>query len=71
MISDATTSISQGIRQVIAFEKPEFSATYSTAATSSTSWLVVRVTRFKAPDPIRVVVAHEDITERQSVLNRG
>ena len=65
MISDATTSISQGIRQVIAFEKPEFSATYSTAATSSTSWLVVRVTRFKAPDPIRVVVAHEDITERE------
>ena len=63
--SDATTSISQGIRQVIAFEKPEFSCTYSTATTSSTSWLVVRVTRFKSQDPIRVVVAHEDITERQ------
>ena len=64
-ISDATTSISQGIRQVIAFEKPEFSCTYSTAATSSTAWLVVRVTRFKAPSPMRVVIAHEDITERQ------
>ncbi len=64
-VSDETSAISQGIRQVIALEEPVFSCTYSTAATSSTSWLVVRVTRFKAPDPIRVVVTHEDITERQ------
>ena len=64
-ISDGTTRISQGIRQVTALEKSEFSCTYSTATTSSTSWLVVRVTRFKDPRPVRVVVAHEDITERQ------
>ena len=64
-ISDDTPRITQGIRQVIAFEKSQFSCTYSTVATASTSWLVVRVARFKNPHPIRVVVAHEDITERR------
>ena len=64
-ISDDTARISRGIRQVIALEEPEFSCTYSTAATASTSWLVVRVTRFRNPEPIRVVIVHEDVTERE------
>ena len=64
-LSDDTTRITHGIRQVIALEESEFSCTYSTEATTSTSWLVVRITRFKNPHPIRVVVAHEDITERR------
>ena len=64
-VSAATPEIGKGIRDVIAGDRSEFGTEYSTSATGATAWLIVRVARFMGPGPIRVVVTHEDITERK------
>jgi diguanylate cyclase (GGDEF)-like protein len=54
-----------GLRSVIAGRQPSFSLEYARETPTQTRWFVARASRFAASGPTRVVVAHEDITERK------
>lgn len=58
-------AFSEGIRAVIKGEKETFSLDYPCHSPDKKRWFTGRVTRFSDPGPIRVVVAHEDITDRK------
>ena len=60
-----TLAFAQGVRAVMAREKKEFSLEYPCHSPSRRRWFVGRVTRFSGPGPLRIVVAHENITERK------
>jgi diguanylate cyclase (GGDEF)-like protein/PAS domain S-box-containing protein len=53
-----------GIREVLAGAREKFSLEYPCHAPFARRWFVGRVTRFAGNGAVRVVVAHEDITER-------
>jgi predicted signal transduction protein with EAL and GGDEF domain len=53
-----------GIREVLAGTREKFSMEYPCHAPFTRRWFVGRVTRFDGNGAVRVVVAHEDITER-------
>ena len=53
-----------GIREVLAGTREKFSLEYPCHAPFERRWFVGRVTRFAGNGAVRVVVAHEDITER-------
>ncbi len=59
-----TLSIAQGIRAVIAGQTDEFHLEYPCRLEHELRWFIVRVTRFES-SVLRVVVAHENITERR------
>jgi PAS domain S-box-containing protein len=54
-----------GIRAVMAGQQAEFHLEYPCHSSQERRWFVVRVTRFAGDRPVRVVVAHENITERK------
>ncbi len=58
-------AFTQGIRAVMAGEKKEFFLEYPCHSPSEKRWFVVRATRFSGSGPLRIVVAHENITERK------
>ncbi|MFO0909554.1 MAG: EAL domain-containing protein [Isosphaeraceae bacterium] len=58
--------IADGIREVMAQSRPEYSREYVGQAEESQRWFNVRITRFGEADNVRVVVAHEDITTRKA-----
>ena len=58
-------SVAGGIRDVMAGRKAEFHLEYECHGPQERRWFVVRVTRFAGDGPVRVVVAHENITERK------
>jgi PAS domain S-box-containing protein len=63
--SAEANSAAEGIRQAIAGALEEFSLEYSCHSPEQKRWFVMRVTRFAGEGPIRVVLAHENITERK------
>ena len=54
-----------GIRGVAGGELANFTRTYACHSLSEKRWFVAQVTRFPGEGPVRVVVAHENITARQ------
>jgi len=54
-----------GVRAVIEGEAKAFAMEYACHGPSERRWFVGRVTRFPGEGPTRVVVAHENITERK------
>ncbi|OLN25044.1 putative two-component response regulator with GGDEF domain [Desulfovibrio sp. DV] len=58
-------SFAAGIRQVLAGELEQFTMEYPCHAPHQPRWFVGRVTPFPGDGPRRVVVAHEDISERK------
>jgi hypothetical protein len=54
-----------GIREVIRGERFAFALEYSCHSPMEKRWFIGRVTGFLGPGPVRVVVAHENITERK------
>lgn len=58
-------ALAAGIRVVIAGARDHFSLEYSLRHPSVQRWFVARVTRFADAEPARIVVAHEDISERK------
>ena len=54
-----------GIRAVLAGEREVFSLEYPCHAPDQPRWFNMRVTRFPGDGPARVVVSHEDITQRK------
>ncbi len=57
--------VAAGIRAVIAGQRNEFQIEYPCHSPGQKRWFVVRVTPFGGEGPMRVVVAHENITERK------
>lgn len=53
-----------GIREVMAGRREEFVLEYGCHSPQQKRWFQVRVSRFPGEGPVRVVVAHEDITQR-------
>ena len=54
-----------GIRMVIAQERESFYLEYPSHSLSTQRWFAMRVTRFQNDDSVRIVIAHENITERK------
>lgn len=54
-----------GLRDVMHGRKSEFRLEYPCHAPTENRWFVLRVTRFSATGPVRLVVSHEDVTERK------
>jgi diguanylate cyclase (GGDEF)-like protein len=60
-------AVAQGIRDVLAETLPEFRLEYPCHTPGQQLWFQVHVTRFKTQDKVRIVVAHENITDRKRV----
>jgi K+-sensing histidine kinase KdpD len=58
---DATRAAAAGIREVLERRRDTFSAELP----EGSGWFTVRATRFERGGEVRVVVAHEDVTERR------
>jgi hypothetical protein len=54
--------VADGIRKVIAGGVSEFATDYPCHSPDEKRWCYVRATRMADPDPLRVVVSHEDVT---------
>ena len=63
--SAEAVAVARGIREVIARQTPEFQQEYPCHSPEEQRWFVARVTRFQGDGPVRVVVAHENITQRK------
>ncbi len=63
--SEEAASFVEGIRKVISGESDSFSMEYFCNQPDKKEWFVGRVTTFPEAPPRRVVVSHEDITERK------
>ncbi|UCB48618.1 MAG: PAS domain S-box protein [Deltaproteobacteria bacterium] len=63
--SEEAPLASAGIRSVIGGEQGSFSLEYPCHSPDEKRWFHMRVSRFAGPPPVRVVVAHEDITEQK------
>jgi two-component system, NarL family, sensor histidine kinase UhpB len=61
--SEEARTVAQGIRTVLQGAKKDFSCVYPCHSPTEKRWYVVKVTRFPGEGPIRVVVAHENLTE--------
>jgi PAS domain S-box-containing protein len=58
-------AVAAGIRRVMAKEQEAFTLEYPCHSPTEQRWFIVRVTRFEGEGPVRVVVAHENITDRK------
>jgi PAS domain S-box-containing protein len=63
--AEMATEFAQGIRAVMSSELEEFSLEYPGHSPSEQRWFLGRVTRFPDGGPLRIVVAHENITARK------
>lgn len=62
---DTGRTIARGVREVIGLERDTFTHEYPLTDPRGEFWFVVRVSRASTGQPARVVVTHEDITERR------
>jgi len=65
--AEEAKTVAKGIREVIERQRDEFCLEYPCYSPTERRWFIVRVTRFSGDGPIRVVVVHENITERKLV----
>ena len=63
--SEGAPAVAAGIRAVMARQRDEFNLEYPCHSPDERRWFIIRVTRFGGEGPLRVVVAHENITERK------
>jgi PAS domain S-box-containing protein len=54
-----------GLKDVLGGRMPYFEYEYPCHSPTDQRWFVMRATRFRSPGPLRVVVAHEDVTKRK------
>ena len=57
--------IAEGIRDVIAGKRVQFEAEYPCHSPTEERWFLLRVTKFERPGPVRVIVTHDNITQRK------
>ena len=58
-------SVAAGLDDVLKGRRNLFELEYPCHSPNEDRWFVLRMTRFKPPGPVRVVVAHENITSRK------
>ncbi|HVG05974.1 MAG TPA: ATP-binding protein [Burkholderiaceae bacterium] len=58
-------SVATGLRDVMHGRKDRFELEYPCHSARGNQWFVLRVTRVTEPGPARLVVAHENVTERR------
>ena len=63
--SDEGLDVAAGIQAVIGGEKERFRLEYPCHSPTQKRWFALTVSRFSGPGPVRVVVAHENISERK------
>jgi len=63
--SEEAAQVAAGIRAVMAGSQAEFHLEYPCHGSREQRWFLVRVTQFGGQGPVRVVVAHENVTERK------
>ncbi|HPE72244.1 MAG TPA: PAS domain S-box protein [Candidatus Competibacter sp.] len=64
-------AVARGIRAVMCGETPLFVWEYPCHSSDEQRWFVVRVTRFPGAGPVRLVVVHQDITQRKIAERRA
>ncbi len=64
-LADENRVVAEGIDSVLCGRKPLFEIEYPCHAPTVQRWFLMRVTRFRSPGPVRVVVSHEDVTPRK------
>ena len=62
---DQTPAYVRGIKDVIAGRQTRFEMEYPCHSPTEQRWFVMRVTRFRNPGPVRIVIEHDDCTERK------
>ncbi len=63
--SSEAAVVAAGIRSVMEKRRDEFHTEYPCHSPAAQRWFIVRVTRFGGEGPMRIVVAHENITKRK------
>ncbi|MBL8796325.1 MAG: PAS domain S-box protein [Planctomycetia bacterium] len=63
--SEESAVVAAGIRAVLGGEIPQFEAEYPCDSPNQKRWFIVRITPFPGEGLRRVIVAHENITERK------
>ncbi len=63
--AEEAPAVSEGIREIIAGQRHDFCLEYPCHSPVEQRWFSVCVTRFADAGPVRVVVAHENITARK------
>ena len=63
--ADQAAEFAEGIRSVMRGEREQFMLEYSCHSPWEKRWFIGRVTRFRGEGPVRIVVAHQSITERK------
>jgi len=63
--AEEAVAMAQGIRQVIRGECRQYTLEYPCHSPAEKRWFIARVTRFEGDGPVRIVVAHDNITERK------
>lgn len=63
--TEEAEAFAAGIQSVISGKQKEFSMEYPCHSKNEHRWFVGHVTRFPSGGPVRIVVAHENITERK------
>ncbi len=63
--SPAAHAVARGIRELIARERDDFHLEYACHSPTEQRWFMLRVTRFRGDGAVRVVVAHENVTDRK------
>jgi PAS domain S-box-containing protein len=63
--AEEATAVASGIQAVMAGRENEFHLEYPCHSPLEKRWFMVRATRFAGDGPVRIVVAHENITERK------
>jgi PAS domain S-box-containing protein len=62
---DQMPAYASGIKDVIAGRQMRFEMEYSCHSPTEQRWFVMRVTRFQGPGPVRIVIVHDNCTERK------
>jgi PAS domain S-box-containing protein len=68
--SEEAPAAASGIRAIIAGQRDVFNLEYPCHSPPEKRWFVVHATRFIGDGPVRVVVAHENISERKRIEMR-
>ncbi len=63
--SEEASAVADGIRAIMAGQRNEFHVEYPCHSPKERRWFTVRITRFAGDGPVRVVVAHENTSERK------
>jgi PAS domain S-box-containing protein len=63
-------AVARGLKEVLAGERTVLEVEYPCHSPSMQRWFQLRATTYAGPGPLRVVVAHEDITDRRLAEQR-